>query len=137
MLEGVPGRRTVSAASGAEQAEARGAAQWSGTSPAPPGTLGVAFSIDDLVRARDWAGRRGLWLSIQLDHAANGVRFEEVLSLTPSGQSLRSAAIWRSGNGVVLQRTGERTRSHHTLDEALTYWTRLERRSRFGFWRRG
>ncbi len=87
--------------------------------------------------ARDWAERRGLSLTIQLDHAAHGVRFEEILSLTPSGQALRCAAIWRSGNGVVLQRTGERTRSHHTLDEALVYWTRRERRSLFSFRRWG
>ena len=105
--------------------------------PVARDTLGLAFAVEDLVRTRDWAARRGLSLTIQLDHAADGIRFEEVLSLTPRGQSLRCAAIWRSGNGVVVQRIGERTRSHHTLDEALNFWARLERRARFGFWRRG
>ena len=106
-------------------------------SPVARETLGLAFAIEDLLRMREWAARRGLSLSIQLDHVADGIRFEEVLALTPRGQSLQCAMIWRSGNGVVLQRSGERTRSHHTLDEALGSWARLERRARFGFWRRG
>ena len=136
MLGKDTGRRAMPAALSTEPRLGHGAAQ-NLASPAARETLGLAFSIEDLVRTRDWAARRGLSLTIQLDHAADGIRFEEVLSLTPHGQSLRCAAIWRSGSGVVLQRLGERTRSHHTLDEALAGWTRVERRSRFGFWRRG
>ena len=137
MLQKVPGGRALSAAACAPPLADDAGARMSIASQAGRETLGLAFSIEDLVLARDWAERRGLSLTIQLDHAAYGVRFEEILSLTPSGQALRCAAIWRSGNGVVLQRTGERTRSHHTLDEALVHWSRLERRSLFSFRRWG
>lgn len=135
MLERVPGRRAASADRRAGRLPDDGAPSGGMANRGACETLGLAFAVEDLVRAHDWAERRGLSLTIQLDHAANGIRVEEVLSLTPSGHALRCAAIWRSGNGVVLQRTGDRTRSHHTLDEALAYWTRLERRSCFGFWR--
>ncbi len=137
MIEKVPGQRAICEASAAAARPEAGVRPVGMASPVARETLGLAFAVEDLVRARDWAERRGLCLTIQLDYAAEGIRFEEVLSMTPGGQSLRCAAIWRIGNGVVLQRTGERTRSHHTLDEALAHWARTERRSRFGLRRRG
>lgn len=136
MAEKRPGRRGASVALATAASLEGVVASWRGSRAAERQTLGLAFEIEDLRRAGVWAERRGLSLGIRLDHAVNGTRLEELLCLTGKGQSPPQATIWRSGNGVVLQRSGELPRSHRTLAEALAQLGCDERRWRLAFWRR-
>ena len=64
---------------------------------------GMAFEIDDLVRARTWAAREGLVLRIRLDHVERGQDLEEVLYLAPLGRGLWRVSLWREGSGVMMR----------------------------------
>ena len=64
---------------------------------------GLAFEIDDLVHARDWAAREGLVLRIRLDHVERGHDLEEVLFLAPLGRGLWRMSLWRDQGGVVMR----------------------------------
>ena len=64
---------------------------------------GMAFEIDDLVRARTWAEREGLVLRIRLDHVERGEGLEEVLYLAPLGRGLWRVSLWREATGVMMR----------------------------------
>ncbi len=64
---------------------------------------GMAFEIDDLVRARTWAEREGLVLRIRLDHVERGEGLEEVLYLAPLGRGLWRVSLWREAAGVMIR----------------------------------
>lgn len=84
--------------------------------------VGLAFSIEDLVLVRDWAERRGLRLTVQLDHRENGASYEEMLSLTPRGHAIRCLTLWRQSEAVALKTVAGHARLYHTVLEALQHW---------------
>ena len=86
------------------------------------GDAGLAFAIDDLILARGWAARRGLRLTIQVDHVQDGLGYEELLWFTPFGHAIRCLSLWRSGEGVALRTVAGQVQLHRSLGEALQHW---------------
>ena len=80
---------------------------------------GMAFEIDDLVRARQWAERQGMVLRIRLDHVERGQDLEEVLTLAPLGRGLWRLSMWRDRSGVVARQGSQPPALFHTIEAAL------------------
>jgi hypothetical protein len=73
----------------------------------PPTTIktptGLSFDIPDLLLVGAWADFHGLRMKIDLDAAAEGDEYEEVLGLYYGASEYRRWMIWRSCDGVVVQ----------------------------------
>ncbi len=80
---------------------------------------GMAFEIDDLVRARQWAERKGLALRIRLDHVERGQDLEEVLTLAPPGRALWHLSLWRDRGGVVMRQGSQPPALFASVEAAL------------------
>lgn len=86
----------------------------------PPGPLGAAFSLPDLVLARAWARAQRLDLQVRLDAMIGDVMCEEMLVFT---QRPRAAArlppaallVWRGARHVLAQAGGMPPQFHPTL----------------------
>jgi hypothetical protein len=64
---------------------------------------GLSFDIPDLLLVGAWADFHGLRMKIDLDAAAEGDEYEEVLGLYYGASEYRRWMIWRSCDGVVVQ----------------------------------
>ena len=80
---------------------------------------GMAFEIEDLVRARTWAEREGLVLRIRLDHLERGQDLEEVLHLAPLGRGLWRVSLWREGGGVMMRQGSQPPAPFASIEAAL------------------
>ncbi len=89
-----------------------------------PSGIGLAFAVEELGFVRDWADRRGLRLTVQLDHFEHGVGCEELLSLTPRGHAVRCVSLWRQGEGVALRAASGHSRLYRSVGDALAHWER-------------
>jgi hypothetical protein len=64
---------------------------------------GLSFDIPDLLLVGAWADFHGLRMKIDLDAAAEGDEYEEVLGLYYGASEYRRWMIWRSCDEVVVQ----------------------------------
>lgn len=65
--------------------------------------VGAAFELADLFMVQGWAAHHNLRLMIELDHAAGGAAFEEVLAFYPRNGSFRKWTMWRGTGNIVVQ----------------------------------
>ena len=65
--------------------------------------IGAAFELADLFMVQGWAAYHNLRLVIELDHAAQGAAFEEVLAFYPPGGSFRKWTMWRGVGNIAVQ----------------------------------
>ncbi len=64
---------------------------------------GLSFDIPDLLMVKAWADFHNLRLEIELDIAAGGDEYEELLNLSYGTSQHRRWMIWRSSDGIVVQ----------------------------------
>jgi hypothetical protein len=64
---------------------------------------GLSFDIPDLLLVRAWADYHNLRMEIELDIAAGGDEYEELLNLSYGKSEHRRWMIWRSQDGIVVQ----------------------------------
>ena len=64
---------------------------------------GLSFDIPDLLLVRAWADYHNLRMEIELDIAAGGDEYEELLSLSYGKSEHRRWMIWRSRDGIIVQ----------------------------------
>nr|WP_294523890.1 hypothetical protein [uncultured Rhodopila sp.] len=64
---------------------------------------GLSFAIPDLLLIRAWADFHNLHMEIELDIAAGGDEYEELLNLSSRNSERRRWMIWRSREGIVVQ----------------------------------
>ena len=68
-----------------------------------PTPTGLSFDIPDLLLVQAWADFHDLRMEIELDVAAEGDEYEEVLGLYQGSSAYRRWMIWRSCDGIVVQ----------------------------------
>jgi len=73
----------------------------------PPTTIqpptGLSFDIPDLLLVQAWADYHNLRMEIDLDIAAGGDEYEELLNLSYGQSEHRRWMIWRSRHAIVVQ----------------------------------
>jgi hypothetical protein len=89
------------------------------TRPSKP--YGLAFAIEDLSDIRQWAQARRLVMLVVLDHAIDGVEFEEMVVLSASEQRNRRVVLWRSFGTVYAQVAGAKPHGFTTVPQALNW----------------
>nr|WP_294506101.1 hypothetical protein [uncultured Rhodopila sp.] len=80
---------------------------------------GLSFDIPDLLLVRAWADFHNLRMEIELDIAAGGDEYEELLNLSSRGSERRRWMIWRSRDGIVVQPMMGRKMMFDVMADAL------------------
>lgn len=72
----------------------------------PARTVGVSFSVPELMIMSAWAEYHGLRVLIELDTCVDGAVYEEVAAFYSPGLALRRWSLWRAADALVLERLG-------------------------------
>jgi hypothetical protein len=81
--------------------------------------VGVAFELADLFIAQGWATYHNLRLVIELDYAAEGEEYEEVLAFYPPNGSFRKWTMWRTTRNIAVQTARGRVICFASVVDAL------------------
>lgn len=81
--------------------------------------VGAAFELADLFMVQGWAAHHNLRLVIELDHAAAGTAFEEVLAFYPPNGSFRKWTMWRGTGNIAVQTPKGRVMRFASVADAL------------------
>ena len=81
--------------------------------------VGAAFELADLFMVQAWAAHHNLRLVIELDHAARGVAFEEVLAFYPPLGLSRIWTMWRGTGNIAVQTAKGRVIGFASVADAL------------------
>jgi hypothetical protein len=81
--------------------------------------VGAAFELADLFMVQGWAAYHDLRLVIELDHAAGGTPFEEVLAFYPPNGSFRKWTMWRGTGSITVQTAKGRVIRFASVADAL------------------
>ena len=82
---------------------------------------GLSFDIPDLLMIQAWADFHNLRMVIELDVAAGGDEYEELLGLYYGASEYRRWMIWRSADGIVVQPMMGRPMHFLALSDALEH----------------
>jgi hypothetical protein len=89
-----------------------------GGNPRPP--KGLAFAIEDLVLATEWARRNDVGMVVRLDHGSDDrEEYEEVIALRSSLDAGCAMILWRSQDAVFVRPGTGRTERYRCVSEAL------------------
>jgi hypothetical protein len=80
---------------------------------------GLSFDIPDLLMLQGWVDYHDLRLTIELDVRADGDEYEELLGLYEKDRVFRRWMMWRSCDGIVVQRAMGRTMLFDSMVDAL------------------
>jgi hypothetical protein len=80
---------------------------------------GLSFDVPDLVMLQAWSDFHDLRMAIELDVAADGEEYEELLALYDQTCAFRRWMIWRSCDGIVVQPTMGRTMLFDNMADVL------------------
>lgn len=67
-------------------------------------TVGQSFTVPELMIMSAWAEYYGLRLVIELDTCVDDAEYEEVAAFYSPGLQIRRWSMWRSEDGLVLER---------------------------------
>jgi hypothetical protein len=81
--------------------------------------IGVAFELADLFIVQGWATYHNLRLVIELDYAAEGEEYEEVLAFYPPNGSFRKWTMWRTTHNIAVQTVRGRVIRFASVADAL------------------
>ena len=80
---------------------------------------GLSFAIPDLLMVQAWADFHDLAVAIELDAAADGDEYEEIIGLSHIRSTFRRWMIWRSCDGIVVQPLMGRPMLFDSMADAL------------------
>jgi hypothetical protein len=81
---------------------------------------GLAFAIEDLVLATDWARRNNVRMVVRLDHvSADHAEYEEAIALHPCLDPGCRVILWRNEDAVFVQPEVGRRARYRCVGEAL------------------
>lgn len=66
-------------------------------------TIGISFTVPELMILSAWAEFHQLRMVIELDTVVDGAAYEEVVALYAPGDLLRRWTLWRAREGVVVE----------------------------------
>jgi hypothetical protein len=67
-------------------------------------TIGIAFSVPELLALTEWAEEHGMQVVIELDTCVDGAEYEEVAAFYLPDHGLRCWSLWRARDAIVLER---------------------------------
>jgi hypothetical protein len=82
-------------------------------------STGLSFEVCDLLLAKAWADFHDLRMEVELDCAADGEEYEEMVGLFARQTGFRRWMVWRSCDGIVVQPMVGRPMLFDSLAEAL------------------
>lgn len=80
---------------------------------------GVAFELADLFMVQGWSEYHNLRMIIELDYAAEGEEYEEVLALYPRNSGFRRWTMWRGTGEIAVQPIMGRVMRFQCVADAL------------------
>jgi hypothetical protein len=91
------------------------------TTPAPSKAAlqAICFEVPELLLVTAWAEFHNLRMTIELDWSAEGIAYEEVITLQVPERRGPPWVLWRTCESVVLQPMAGRPRRFETISDAL------------------
>jgi hypothetical protein len=79
----------------------------------------ISFEVPELLLVTAWAEFHSLRMTIELDWCADGIAYEEVITLQPAERNGPPWLLWRTCESVVLQPMAGKPRRFETISDAL------------------
>ena len=89
------------------------------TAPLKASLQAISFEVPELLLITAWAEFHNLRMTIELDWCAEGIAYEEVITLQAPGRRGPPWMLWRTCESVVLQPMAGKPRWFETISDVM------------------